>query len=126
MLRRFAALIFVIGIVGQAWAAACVCDDMKPVHSCCKRVFEKNDYFSSKGCCDEENCVNQRSTTPSATLSQVVTSVTDHATTTPDVIPFTPPELQLTEPARDINATGSYRYRPRPPGLYVRHHAFRI
>ena len=126
MLRRIAAIIFVIGIVGQAWASACVCGDATPVHSCCKRKIEKNAYFSTKGCCDGETCVNQRSTTPAAGLTQPATVVTDTVAVAVNATFFTTPELNSTEPVRDTVAAGSYRYRPRPPDLYVRHHAFRI
>ena len=126
MLRRVAALIFLIGIVGQAWATACVCDDANPVHSCCKRKVEKNDYFSTKPCCDEGNCVSQRSTTTAASPTQPATVVIGMLAVAEATTLFTTPELKSPQPVRDHVAAGSYRYRPRPPDLYVRHHAFRI
>lgn len=126
MLRRFAALIFVIGIVGQAWAAACVCDDNRPIHSCCKRKIEKNDYFVPKGCCDGENCVSQRSTTAAASLTQPTTVSAETAVAAPDNTLFTTPRLFTNEPVRETAAAGRYRYRARPPDLYVRHRAFLI
>jgi hypothetical protein len=126
MLRRVAALIFLIGIAGQAWAAACVCDDSRPVHSCCLRKAEKNDYFSTKPCCDEGNCVSQRTSTPPAGLGQAVTFTSESVATPPASVLISTPKLFVDEPVRATSAPGRYKYRPRPPDLDVRHHAFRI
>ncbi|HTH51597.1 MAG TPA: hypothetical protein VL501_06675 [Pyrinomonadaceae bacterium] len=126
MLRRIVAVIFVLGIVGQAWAAACVCDDAKLVHSCCKRKVEKNNCFSAKGCCDDEGCIQQRTPTPSASLSQPVVTRTPVAAQPVDVLHYTFTAPVDYEPVRPTATAGRSRHLARPPDLYVRHHAFRI
>ncbi|MBV9215772.1 MAG: hypothetical protein JO053_06305 [Acidobacteria bacterium] len=126
MLRRTAALIFVLGIVGQAWAAACICDGSLPIHSCCKRKVEKNDYFSQKGCCEGENCVIRRSAPPLAGLSQAASVSTITAAEASKIFRLTFLKLSKNEPVRDTAAAGRYRSWPRAPDLYVRHHAFLI
>lgn len=56
MFRRFAVLIFVLAIVGQASAGVCNCLGFgePKIHSCCKRERSETPFASSKGCCETD------------------------------------------------------------------------
>ena len=126
MVRRLAALIFVLAIAGQAWASACICDNTGPVHSCCKRKAERNDYVSSPGCCSDENCVTNRTSTPTPGICQANVTITTEVVLTPSYPPVFCQKTFRAEPAADLALAGRYKPFARPPDLYVRHHAFLI
>ncbi len=126
MLQKLFALIFVLAVAGQAWASACACGESRPMHSCCKRAAEKNSYLSTKGCCDDERCVTNRSTAAAASLSQSTIINVETAASPRQLDRFSPAHFLPNEPVRGVVAKGFFRQWPRPPDLYVRHHAFLI
>ena len=125
---RLIVLIVILAFGSHAWGAGCTCDDAKPAASCCKRDIERSSYLAARDCCpDSEGCAVGGSEGRIATRNSAGTvsqSALDLKTTA-----FVRSTFVISlkdEPVRDTTATGRYRNWPRPPDLYVRHHAFRI
>ncbi|MBP9664784.1 MAG: hypothetical protein KBD94_09185 [Pyrinomonadaceae bacterium] len=128
MLKRLVSILFVFAIVGQIYAGVCGClgGDDNATHSCCKRSKAAGDAIKAKDCCAADCEVQQADR-----LTQ------DRSNPTPQI------KLQADEPSTPLPAisvqwvavTSSITTRqladhhlkhPRPPDLYLRHHAFLI
>jgi hypothetical protein len=126
MIKRLSALIFILAIAGQVWAATCVCEDAEPVHKCCLRLAEQSDYASSRGCCGPENCEAAPAPTPAVRICQVNIAVADQAALLPFHPSFVRDQAVIEKTIPKVIMRGRYRPYARPPDLYVRHHAFLI
>lgn len=130
MLRKLAALLFVLAIAGQVSAGICVCagsQSSKAGHSCCKRKKASGNSISKKPCCDM-NCMSQRSGAVAQDRVDASAKVKFHellaAVTLPrPAFPHTRSRKIIAVP--DVFGTSRLKY-ARPPDLYLRHHAFLI
>jgi len=127
MLRRFAAIIFVLALAGQIYAGVCGCmgGESETAHACCKPKTAIENSMQGKACCEtactmshSENTVPDRletlaNITFQAAEPSVVTSFTFEA---PTIV------LKSIAPMRTVRGAASLR----PPDLYLRHRAFRI
>ena len=127
MIQRLAAFIFIFAVAGQVLASTCICESAEPVHKCCIRKAEKNDYVSSRGCCGPENCAVQRSSNPAVRVCHAGISVAAETVLFLPTYPAFAFDTALDhDHAPHLLPSGYYRPYARPPDLYVRHHSFRI
>ena len=127
MLTRFATLIFVLAVTGQAFAGVCGCFAIEAkTHSCCKPHNATQASLYPKGCCDTE-CL----TRVTERTSQGRAEVLSRTTVTPVAEPATSFAWSFEPVAAESQAKtsqlGNHRLKySRPPELYLRNHAFLI
>jgi hypothetical protein len=126
MLKRLAAIIFILAIAGNLSAAVCGClDGDKTVHSCCKKNSGDGASLRAKGCCDT-NCVmshSQNSPQDRTETIKISFKTAIAASPEPIVRASLAPVDNFSLPAPFTNHRLKYS---RPPELYLRHHAFLI
>lgn len=129
MLRRFAALLFVLTIAGNVWAGICDCFDggNHPVSKCCKRERSDKDSVSQKPCCESDcgqpgfNTVH-RTQTDSGVRVPMPTDVVSIEPLLPEAINY-----RMVGDAGVRRSLFEIRQQfPRPPNLYIKHHSFLI
>ena len=127
MLKRFATLIFVLAVTGQAFAGVCGCFAIEAkMPSCCKPHKAKHASLYPKGCCDDE-CLTRASERTAQMRAEVLTQITVAAEASQASVPvwsFAPIAVKT---APRISPFGDHRLKySRPPELYLRNHAFLI
>ena len=127
MLKRFATLIFVLAVTGQAFAGVCGCYAIEAkMHSCCKPHDASRDSLYPKGCCDTE-CMTRATERTAQGRAEVLAKITSVPVAEP-AASFTWSFEPLTFERRPkISQIGNHRLKySRPPELYLRNHAFLI
>ncbi|KXK07360.1 MAG: hypothetical protein UZ17_ACD001000017 [Acidobacteria bacterium OLB17] len=128
MLRRFAAIIFVLALAGQIYAGVCGCigAENKNAHSCCKPKASVENSMQGKACC-ETACTmsNSQNIVPDRleTLAKVTFAAIEPASPVA-AFDFSPTPAAYKHIAPQVTAISAADLRP--PELYLRHHAFRI
>jgi hypothetical protein len=128
MVKRLVALLFIFVIAGQVSAGVCGCMGLgnKPKHSCCKRSKDKANAFKAKGCCGA-NCMVGRTERPAQ--DRTASSPEIKFQEVRDFVPVIPIVLKpVTRHATHTPAPfANHRLKhPRPPDLFLLHHAFLI
>lgn len=104
----------------------CACDQ-NSVPSCCKPSIEKNISISAPDCCGDAVCFDAGSATPTIRIGSLNLSHTPETIhLSKAFIPQFRVYLLEDRPAPKLFIAGRYKLWPRPPDLYVRHHAFLI
>lgn len=130
MLRRFAALIFILTVAANVWAGVCECiemDDSHAVSSCCKRDHANGDSFSTKPCC--ESACAETSFVPvhrTQTESTIKIPLPSDVIGSASFIPILPHLKVSFVGGVDRSFVDLRLGFPRPPNLYLRHHSFLI
>jgi hypothetical protein len=128
MVKRFAALLFILAMAGHAAAGVCRClggaDD--PGHSCCKRQKGGTDSMRRASCCDTDCAMQSGGTSQPARVESAA-----KITFTIEVLAARKNTLARPVPAfterTAIAFIDHHRLKhSRPPDLYLRHHAFLI
>jgi hypothetical protein len=128
MLKRLAALLFVFVIAGQVSAGVCGCfsGETRARHSCCKSKKATGDAMRPTTCCDKDcivrstQTVTQDRTEPAAKIKFKGEAVLDQFAA------FYSPARVTTAAATTPSIRVHFVRYPRPPDLYLRHHAFLI
>jgi len=128
MLRRFAAIIFVLALAGQIYAGVCGCmgGESETAHACCKPKTAVENSMQGSMCCEtacamshSENIVPDRL----ETLAKITFQADEPAAaTTPFSFGTRSVAHNINAPPRVVRDAASLR----PPELYLRHRAFRI
>lgn len=128
MLRRFAALFFILILGGQVWAGVCGCFDngRTPRMKCClKKSKEKRDTVSRTKCCDGPCGIpsSDRTTRSSAEAGIKLPAIAE----VPAVrFEFLPPVRTNSRPMVVAVSTKDPSRLSRPPDIYLRNHSFLI
>ena len=128
MLKRLAAFLFILTVVGQVYAGVCGCLDggNEPRHSCCKRQKNARDSVSSRGCCSTD-CMGQRSETLVQKRTEPASKITLETVNEPAEIPRMAFERVLALDVARISPFANHRLKySRAPELYLHHCAFLI
>lgn len=133
MLKRFAALLFVIALAGQVWAGVCLClkggedDAHAAMMSCCKREKADTTVMSAKSCCDRpcgESDGNELPRSASDTSFKIpapVLSAVEKLIAPLRRSPNFAARLPISKRSGDAPLQLSH-----PPDLYLQNHAFLI
>lgn len=128
MLKRIAALLFVLAIAGQVYAGVCGCMDAndEATHSCCKRSRSSSGAIKAKDCCAAD-CSRPQTERPTQDRSNPRPQIKLQAVTPSVQLPAVSVERTSVTPLLTKQRLTDHRLkRPRPPELYLRHHAFLI
>ncbi len=129
MLKRFAAILFVLALAGNVWAGLCDCFEGAN-HSesdCCKRDRSGNTSISKKPCCGSE-CGESAFVTVNSTLTDTAVKI-PHQAGLLSINPFFFESLGISHPDGSRSAGPHIEYHPqfpRPPNLYIKHNSFLI
>lgn len=129
MLKRFAAILFVLTIAGNVWAGICDCIEGSdhPRSSCCDRKSSERDAVSAKPCCDEEcgetSLVNVHRIQSDSSLKLPLPRFVGE-TVNREFCPFA--LVQTSSTGFDKKLHIWHAQIPRPPNLYIRHQSFLI
>ena len=126
MLKRLAAIVFILAIAGNLSAAVCGCvGGDKTVHSCCKKNSGDRASIRAKGCCGATCAMSHSQSSPQDRTETIkVTFKTPiGAAPAPLVRAAVASVDNFALPAPFTNHRLKYS---RPPELYLRHHAFLI
>ncbi|HQZ81830.1 MAG TPA: hypothetical protein PLR83_01300 [Pyrinomonadaceae bacterium] len=127
MLRRFAAVIFILALAGQIYAGVCGCIGGKSeaAHACCKPKTAIENSMQGTTCC-ETACAMSHSENIVPDRLETLAKITIQAVEPSRAVAFTFGERSVlykyNAPTRVIRGAASVR----PPELYLRHRAFRI
>lgn len=129
MLRRIAAIFFILLIAANAWGAVCGClggGGVMKMPSCCKREKAGRTAMSAKPCC-ESNCIIRGNSQNFGIKAEFATRIpTPHAAINEAVIHA---EVIFRAAANDrLPEITKYRgpNLPRPPDLYIKNKSFLI
>ena len=129
MLKRFAALLFVLTLAGNVWAGICDCFEGSN-HSeskCCKRDRSGKTALSTQPCCGDEcgqgDFVNVHRTQADTQVKIPLPTyiVGGDALKFGQIGPFEFEHFKRYLPGRDFRP-----HFPRPPNLYIKHNSFLI
>jgi hypothetical protein len=130
MLKRFAALLFILAIVGQASAAVCVCigtQAKSDKHSCCKKKKQGVSAMSRKSCCETDCDKITQQNGPRNISESSVLKVSLKASS--DAAHGMTWQLQRRVVDSPVLASPFINHRlkySRPPDLFLRHKSFLI
>lgn len=128
MLKRLASILFVFAIVGQVYAGVCGCliGDDEATHSCCKRSKAAGDAIKAKDCCAAD-CEVQQADLLTQDRSNPTPQIKLQAVKPAAAIPAIPVEWVASTSSIITQQIADHQLKhPRPPDLYLRHHAFLI
>ena len=127
MLKRLAAIIFVLAVTGQAFAGVCGCFAIEGRHhSCCKPAKVTGEAVRPKGCCDTE-CLKRSAELTSQSRTEATVKINFEARPTTAAVPTFSFEPVVADSYVTISQFADHRLKySRPPELYLRHHAFLI
>jgi len=127
MLRRVAAILFILALAGQIYAGVCGCmgGESETAHACCKPKTAIENSMQGKACC-ETACAMSHSGNVIPDRLETLAKITFQAVepTAAPSFPFVAPSIvrNAYAPIRSLRDAAYVR----PPELYLRHHAFRI
>lgn len=128
MLKRFASLLFIFAIAGQVYAGVCGClgGDDEATHSCCKSNKASGDAIKAKDCCAAD-CEVRQADRLTQDRSNPTPQINLQAARPTTSFPAISVEWAAIERSVTIRQFARHRVKhPRPPELYLRHHAFLI
>lgn len=127
MLKRFATLIFVLAVTGQAFAGVCGCYAVEAkMHSCCKPHDASYNSLYPKGCCDTE-CMARATERTSQGRAEVLAKFVGTPVAKPAASFAWSFEPVSVEGHAKTSQLGNHRLKySRPPELYLLTHAFLI
>ncbi|MER3429692.1 MAG: hypothetical protein C4324_01380 [Blastocatellia bacterium] len=128
MLKRVAAIFFVLLIAGNAWAAVCGCIDggNRKMPSCCKKQQEGRNSMAAKQCCGGD-CFVQSGNSRSSVKSEPIVRLSAPQAAAQNELNISPAIFAPAVSSRRPR-TSSYRrpHLPPPPNLYIKHHSILI
>jgi len=131
MLKRTAAIFFILVVAGQAWAGVCGClkSEVQAGHSCCKKKSKsETPSISPKGCCDQHCFWTATETNPRSQSDKAATDLGTKIKAEPiDRAVWAFRSVSVVPPAPSPPFLNHrLRYSRPPDDLYLRNHSFLI